>query len=189
MFFPYAQLPTGTMRLTVVTARDPSALFRPIQERIWEEDGDLILSEPLTMEEAVAQSIGSTRAITVVLGVFAAVAMALAALGLYGVLAFLVSKQAREIGIRMALGASGSRVLRLVLSRGMILVGVGALLGVGGALAGAGFVEDLLFRTNPRDPMTYGAVTTVFVLVTLGACLLPGWRAVKTDPVEAFRAE
>ena len=189
MFFPYPQRAANTMRLTVVSGNDPSTLYRPIQERVWEEDGNLVLSDPMTMEEAVAQSIGSVRAVTVVLGVFAAVAMGLAALGLYGVLAFMVSKQAREIGIRVAMGASGGRVLRLVLSRGLLLVLGGSVLGIGGALGAAGYVEDLLFRTDPRDPVTYAGVTAVFLVVALGACLIPGWRALKVDPVQAFRTE
>jgi putative ABC transport system permease protein len=189
MFFPYAQMPTRTMRLTVVTEGNPNALVRPIQERIWEGDRDLVFSTPQTMEDVVSQNIGSTRAITLVLGVFAVVALGLAALGLYGVLAFLVSKQAREIGIRMALGASGGRVLRLVISRGMILVALGTTLGLAGAWGGAGFVEDLLFQTNARDPATYAGVTAFFCLVALGACLLPGWRAVQVNPVESFRTE
>lgn len=189
MFFPYAQQAAQTMRLTVTTAGDPMDLFRPIQERVWEQDRELVLGEPQSMEQVVSGSIGSTRAIAVVLAVFAAVALGLAALGLYGVLAYLVSRQAREIGIRMALGASGGRVLRLVLSRGMILVVVGAILGMAGALGGARFMEGLLYQTDPTDPFTYGIVTLFFLLVALGACLLPGWRAVKVNPVEAFRAE
>ncbi len=189
MFFPYAQQPYRTMSLAVATAGDPMTLFRPIQDRIWEQDRDLVLSGPRSMEDIVSGSIGSTRAVALVLGVFAAVALGLAALGLYGVLAFLVDRQAREIGIRMALGASGRKVLRLVVSRGMVLVVVGTLLGLAGALGGAGFVEELLFQTDPRDPGTYIGVTIFFFLVALGACLLPGWRAVKVDPVEAFRAE
>lgn len=189
MFFPYAQQAAQTMRLTVTTAGDPMDLFRPIQERVWEQDRELVLGEPQSMEQVVSGSIGSTRAMAVVLAVFAAVALGLAALGLYGVLAYLVSRQAREIGIRMALGASGGRVLRLVLSRGMILVVVGAILGMAGALGGARFMEGLLYQTDPTDPFTYGIVTLFFLLVALGACLLPGWRAVKVNPVEAFRAE
>jgi hypothetical protein len=189
MFFPYAQQSIETMRLVVTTAGNPMALFRPIQERVWEQDRELVLSVPRSMEEVVSTSIGADRAIAAVLAVFAAVALGLAAMGLYGVLAYLVRRQAREIGIRMALGATGARILRLVLTRGMALVMGGASLGIAGALGGARFVEGLLFQTDARDPATYGIVTLFFLLVALGACLLPGWRAVRVDPVEAFRAE
>ena len=112
-----------------------------------------------------------------------------AALGLYGVLAFLVTRQAREMGIRMALGASGGRVLLLVLSRGIVLVALGSALGVAGALGAAGFVEGFLCQTSARDPVTYAAVTAFFLLVTLGACLPPAWRAANGHPAEALRAE
>ncbi len=189
MFFSYHQMVARTMRIAVAADGEAMALFRPIQERVWELDPDLVVSNPLTMEDAVANSIGSTRALTIVLAVFASVAMALAALGLYGVLAFLVTKRAREIGIRLALGASGGKVMRLVLSRGMVLVLGGTVLGIAGALGAAGMVEDLLFQTDPRDPATYAGVTAFFLLVALGACLIPGWRALKVDPVEAFRIE
>ncbi|MCK5650795.1 MAG: FtsX-like permease family protein, partial [Gemmatimonadetes bacterium] len=120
---------------------------------------------------------------------FASVAIALAALGLYGVLAFFVTKRVHEIGIRVALGASGGNVLRLVITRGMILVGVGSILGIVGALGATRLVDDMLFQVTATDPVTYVGVTGIFLLVALGACVLPAWRAIRVDPVEAFRAE
>lgn len=189
MFFSYAQSPWRTMRMAVATTGRPGTLVRPIQERIWEQDPDIVFSEPRSMETAVSESMGNARAMAAVLGVFAAVALALAALGLYGVLAFLVTKRAREIGIRVALGASRGRILGLVLSRGMVLVVLGSVLGIAGALGAAGFVEELLFQTDPRDPGTYAGTTVLFLLVALAACLIPGWRALNVDPVEAFRSE
>jgi putative ABC transport system permease protein len=189
MFFSYRQLPQRTMRLAVASASPAEALFRPIQERVWALDSDLILSAPGTMEDAVSGSIGGARALAAVLVVFAAVAVGLAALGLYGVLAFLVTRQAREMGIRMALGASGGRVLLLVLSRGIVLVALGSALGVAGALGAAGFVEGFLYQTSARDPVTYAAVTAFFLLVTLGACLPPAWRAANGHPAAALRAD
>jgi predicted permease len=189
MYFPYAQISSGNMGLVVATAVPPQSLARPIQERLWEMDRDIVLSAPRTMEDVVSNSIGSLRAVSGVLGVFAIVAMALAALGLYGVLAFLVNKRVREIGIRVAMGATAGRVMRLVLSRGMALVLVGVLLGIGGALAASRFVESMLFQTSARDPWTYAGVTMLFLVVALGACVLPGWRATRVSPVEAFRAE
>jgi putative ABC transport system permease protein len=189
MFFPYAQWPWGTMRLAVATGDDPMNLFRTIQERLWELDRDMVLSEAQTMETAVASSISSARAITTVLGMFAAVAIALAALGLYGVLAYFVTRRVHEIGIRVALGATGGKVLRLVITRGMILVGVGSILGIAGALGATRLVEGMLFQVSATDATTYIGVTGLFILLALGACVIPAWRALRVDPVEAFRAE
>ena len=141
------------------------------------------------MEDAVSSSISSARSVTAILGMFASVAIALAALGLYGVLAFFVTKRVHEIGIRVALGASGGKVLRLVITRGMILVGVGSVLGIAGALGATRLVDDMLFQVTATDPVTYVGVTGIFLLVALGACVLPAWRAIRVDPVEAFRAE
>ena len=119
------------------------------------------------------------------LGLFALVAVALAALGLYGVLAFFVTRRVHEIGIRVALGASGASVLRMVVTRGMLLVAAGSVLGIAGAFG----VEEMLFRVTATDPGTYAAVTGFFALIALGACTLPAWKATRVDPVEAFRAE
>jgi putative ABC transport system permease protein len=120
---------------------------------------------------------------------FAAVALALAALGLYGVLAFIVTQRVREIGIRVALGASGGSVLRLVIGRGMILVGAGLVLGTAGAVGATRLVEGMLFQVNPTDPVTFAGVTGFFLVVALGACMLPAWRALRVDPLEALRVE
>jgi putative ABC transport system permease protein len=189
MFFPFAQRPTTTMRLAVGTTIDPGSLIRPIQERVWELDRDIVLSDTRTMEEALSNSVAGTRSVTTVLGMFAAVALALAALGLYGVLAFFVTQRIHEIGIRVALGASRGSVIRLVVTRGMTLVGVGSVLGVVGAIGATRLVEGMLFQISATDPGTYAGVTGGFLIVALGACLLPAWRALRVDPVEAFRAE
>jgi predicted permease len=189
MFFPHTQWPSGTMRIAVATENDPMGLFRPIQERLWEMDRDIVLSQPQTMKDAVSSSISNTRAIATVLGMFAAVAIALAALGLYGVLAYFVARRVHEIGIRVALGASGGNVLKLVITRGMILVGVGAVLGIAGSLGATRLVEGMLFQVSATDASTYIGVTGFFFLLALGACVIPAWRALRVDPVEAFRAE
>ncbi|MFC1790987.1 ABC transporter permease [Gemmatimonadota bacterium] len=189
MFFPYAQQPWSAMRLAVGAAADPGALIRPIQVRIWELDRDIVLSNAQTMEDVIANSVAGSRSVTTVLGMFAAVALALAALGLYGVLAFFVTQRMQEIGIRVALGASSGNVIRLIITRGMILVGVGSVLGIAGAIGATRLVEGMLFQISATDPSTYVGVTGVFLVVALGACLLPAWRALRVDPVEAFRAE
>ncbi len=189
MFFPYAQMPETTMRLAVAITTDPESLIRPIQERLWELDRNVVLSEARTMEDAVTSSISGVRSVTAVLGIFASVAIALAALGLYGVLAFFVARRIHEIGIRVALGATGGNVLRLVVSRGMMLVALGSVLGIFGSVGATKLLDGMLFQTSATDPLTFMGVTALFLLVALGACLLPAWRALRVDPVEAFRAE
>jgi len=189
MFFPFAQQPASAMCLTVVTATDPASHTRLIQERIWELDPDIVLSDAQAFDAAVASSVASTRAVTTVLTTFAAAAVALAALGLYGVLAFFVMQRDREIGIRVALGAPGASVLRLVITRGLALVGVGLALGTVGAFGATRLVEGMLFGISARDPATFAGVTGLFLLVALGACFVPAWKAVRVDPLEALREE
>ena len=136
------------------------------------------------MEQALSNSVAGTRSITAVLGIFATVALGLAVLGLYGVLAFFVTQRVHEIGIRVALGASGGSVLRLV-----VHVGSGSLLGIAGAIGATRLVEGMLFQMSPTDPVTYLGVTGLFFMVALGACLVPAWRALRVDPIQVLRAE
>jgi predicted permease len=189
MFFPYEQRPAFTMQLAVRTESDPSALIRPIQERLWSLDREIPLSDPESMTEALASSVSGTRAVTTMLGMFSGVALFLAALGLYGVLAYFVARRVHEIGIRVAIGASAGRVVKLILGRGMALVTAGLVLGLVGALGATRLLEDFLFETAATDPGTFAGVALFFALVALAACALPAWRALRVDPVVAFRAE
>ena len=189
MFFAHAQLPTRTLRLAVATTVNPTSLIRPIQERIWEQDRNIVLSEAQTMADGVANSVAGTRSVTAVLAMFASAALVLAAIGLYGVLAFFVAQRVHEIGIRIALGATGKSVMRLVLTRGLLLVGGGIVLGIGGAIGATRLVESMLFDTSATDPATFVTTTAFFVLTALGACLIPAWRAVRVDPLEALRID
>lgn len=189
MFFPLAQQSMGTMRLAVATSTDPTTLVRPIQDRIWEQDRDIVLSNAQTARAALSNSVAGTRSVTTVLGLFAIVALALAALGLYGVLAFFVSKRIHEIGIRVALGAPGMRVVRMVLARGLTLVGIGLGLGTAGAFGVTRLMEGMLFQVSAQDPITFLSVTGFFILVALGACLVPAWKALRVDPLEVLRLD
>lgn len=188
IFFPYAQLPEGRMSLAVATS-DPMAVARPIQERIWEMDRDLLLTDLRTMEDIVLGSISDTRSMTTVLGLFALVAIALAALGLYGVLAFFVARRTHEIGVRVALGATAAQVLRLVMARGLALAVTGAALGGVGSVWGVRAIRAELFETNVTDPTAAAGVVAFLLMVSLVACALPAWRALRVDPAEAFRAQ
>jgi putative ABC transport system permease protein len=124
-----------------------------------------------------------------VVGAFAGVALLLAALGLYGVLAYFVTRRSREIGIRVALGASVRQVFGLVLGKGFALVGLGLVLGVIGALAATRLVRTFLFEVTATDPTTFVGVGIFFAVVALVACLVPAWRAWRLDPVAALRTE
>jgi putative ABC transport system permease protein len=189
MFFPYEQRRAGTMQLVVRAQGDPTDLIRPIQERLWAQDRNIPLSNPEAMADALASSVSGSRAIATMLGMFSVVALFLAALGLYGVLAYFVTKRVHEIGVRVAMGASAGRVAKLILSRGMALVLVGLVLGFGGALGATRFLEDLLFQTTATDPGTFAVVGLFFSAVALLACAIPAWRALRVDPMVAFRAE
>jgi len=189
VFFPYSQRPRRTMRIAVGTAIDPTSLIHPIQQRLWELDGDIVLSAPQTMEQILSDSMGETRSFTTALGLFAIVALGLAVLGLYGVLAFFVTQRIHEIGIRVALGARSGSVLRLVVQREMLLMAIGSILGIVGAIGATRLVEGMLFQLSPTDPVTYLGVTVLFFMVALGACMVPAWRALRVDPIQVLRAE
>lgn len=188
MFFPYAQLPEGRMAM-VVAAAHPLELARPVQQRVWELDRNLLLSDVRTMEDIVTGSIAGTRSLTTMLGVFALVAIALAALGLYAVLAFFVSRRVHEIGVRVALGASAASVFRLVVTRGLVLASAGAIIGGLGSIWAVRLVQSMLFETSVADPAAFAGVSAFFLLVSVAACMLPAWRALRVEPAEAFRAD
>ena len=120
-------------------------------------------------------------------GVLGALALLLAAIGLYGVISFAVSQSSRELGLRMALGADASNLLRLVISRGLTLTGGGVLLGTAAALALTRLLGNLLYKVSPRDPLAFGSALVVMTIASLAACILPGWRAARTDPARVLR--
>ena len=141
------------------------------------------------MDDYLALDLGRSRFQTVLLGLFAGIALLLTAIGLYGVIAHAVSQRTHEIGIRMALGASRSEVLRMVLERGMGLTLAGVTVGVLGAAALARLIEASLYQTPPRDPLTYVTVCAVLSAVALLACYVPALRATRVDPTVALRCE
>ena len=141
------------------------------------------------MESIVTRAVAGAKFNTVVLGIFAVIAFVLAAVGIYGVIAWTVRQRTREIGVRMALGAQRSTVLALVLRRGLKLAGAGIVLGLIGAISSTQLLRSLLFGVGPTDPITFVAVPLLLVLVVLLACWLPARRAAKVDPMEALRNE
>jgi putative ABC transport system permease protein len=142
-----------------------------------------------TMDEMVGYSTARQRFYAVLLGIFASVAGLLAAIGIYGVLAYSVVQRTQEIGVRMALGAERRQVLGLVMRHGLMLAAIGIGLGIVGALAGATYLQSMLFGVEPRDPATYAGVALAFAVIALIASYLPARRATKVDPMVALRVD
>jgi ABC-type antimicrobial peptide transport system permease subunit len=149
----------------------------------------LPVSDILPMEELGSRSLGTWRFTTLMMGLMASLALVLAAVGIYGVLSYLVSQRTREIGVRLALGASRGQVVWLVLRQGLHTVGVGVTLGVAGAFALARLIEHSLYAVSPVDPAAFFVASGVLVGVALAAMGLPAWQASRVDPMVALRYE
>jgi putative ABC transport system permease protein len=183
---------TGLWRrihVAVLAPGDPAALAGQVRAEISRLDPALAVAGVATMEQRLADTVAPQRFSTLLLGAFAAGALLLAAIGLYGVLAAAVAQRTREIGVRMALGAAPGRVLGLVVRQGMTLVGAGLLLGLAAALALTRVMASLLYGTTPRDPWAFAAGPVVLAVVAAVACWLPARRAAGVDPVVALRQE
>jgi putative ABC transport system permease protein len=187
MYFPYAQRPSLNMSLVARTLGSAAGVAGPLRAAIRSLDADVPLTELPTMDQVLSRSLAFQRTVAAALGLFAAVAVLLAALGLYGVLAFFVAQRSREIGVRIALGASGPSVLGLVMRRGLVLVGAGLVVGVAGALGATRLLRTMLFQVGAADPVTFLAVSLLLLVVALAACAVPAWRATRADPVAALR--
>jgi putative ABC transport system permease protein len=185
---PYTWGPIRSMTLTVRSAVEPTSLVSAIRREVQALDPSVPLYQVRTMEEAVADDTATRRFAMLLQLLFALMALALSAVGLYGVLAFTVARRTGEIGIRMALGATGADIRRMVVGQGMGLVAIALALGVIGALATGRVLGSLLFGISPRDPVTYAVVLGVLTAVALLACWIPARRASGVDPMEALRA-
>ncbi len=195
IYLPHAQFPAGTgiplrsMRVVLRAQGDPAQLTASLRAAVTALDPDLPLSEVQTMEEAMGTWAAERRLTMLLVGGFAALALVLGAVGVYGVMAHLVTQRTREIGIRIALGAMPREILGLVLSQGVWLAGLGIAAGVAGALLATRLLASLLFGVRPTDAVTFAATATGLAAVAAVASLLPALRAVRTDPVEALRSE
>ena len=187
MYVPLAQDGTwGFMTLVIRTAGDPASIAPAVRREVLSIDKDQPIYNVRTMEEVVAQSMGTRRASTLLFTVFAGAALILAAVGIYGVMAYSVTQRTQEIGIRMALGAQAGDVLRLVIRQGMVITLIGIAVGVAGAVGMAKIIGSLLFDVPPTDPTTFLGIPLLLVAVALIACYLPARRAARLDPVIAL---
>ena len=189
MFYPLLQSPLPFMTLAVRTDADPKALASAVVREVREVDPDEPVYDLKTMDERLSESVSQQRLTTLLVGVFAALAVALAGLGIYGVMSYSVAQQTREFGVRMALGAQRGDVLKLVLRQGLFMSLAGVGLGLAGALALARVMSGLLYGVSATDPATLAGVAVMLTAVALVACLLPARRATKVDPMVALRYE
>jgi predicted permease len=189
IYVPYLQVPENSMQLALRAAVSPASLISAVRGQISALDPEQPVSNVTTLEQTLSESFAPRRFNTLLLAIFGAIALALAAVGIYGVLAFSVTQRTHEIGIRMALGAQRSDVLKLVVGQGFRLTLMGVVTGIAGALALTRLLSSLLYAVKPTDPPTFIAVSLVLTAVALLACYIPARRAAKVDPVVALRQE
>ncbi len=192
LYTPYAQSGVAWkrwMNLVVRVEGDAAALAGAVKSRVWKVDGRIPVPEARTMIEVMGASVEARRFNMLLLGVFAAVAMLLAAVGIYGVMSYAVTQRTREIGVRIALGARPRDVIGMVVGRGMLLTSIGAVVGVGLSLAMTRLMSGMLFGVGAKDPLTFACVSLLLAGVALMACYVPARRATKVDPMVALRCE
>ncbi|MEP6821888.1 MAG: FtsX-like permease family protein, partial [Chthoniobacterales bacterium] len=187
---PFAQNPFfSSINVVVRTSASSAALLGALRPAVYAVDKDQPIGTIRPLEEIVSDSISRQRFAMVLLTVFSVVALVIAAVGIYGVMAYSVAQRTGEFGIRMALGAQQRDVLRLVLVQGGKLIGLGLLIGLVATLAASRALGSILYNTSAQDPLTLGAITLLLAVVALAACLLPASRATKVNPIEALRAD
>jgi putative ABC transport system permease protein len=189
MYEPYMQNPGSPMFLVVRAAADPLRLMPSIRGAIWSVDKDLPVTRVRTIDELVYRSKAEPRFRAMLLSLFGAAALILAAVGIYGVVSYSVTQRTHEIGVRMALGARHGDVIRLVLVQGLTLVVGGIGIGLAGAAVASRLLGALLFEIGPHDPMTFASVAALLVVAALSAVALPAARATRVDPLDALRTE
>jgi putative ABC transport system permease protein len=182
--------PIRSMSLVVKSSTlDPTGLVEPIRREVKALDPNLPIANIRTMDDVVGATLSSPRFTGVLLATFAAVALVLSAIGIYGVLSYLVSRRTREIGIRLAIGAGRAQVLGMVLGSGFALAMTGVILGLAIALGLTQFMRSLLHGVSATDPFTFVVVFITLTIVAIAASLVPAWRATRVDPVIALKME
>src|SRR5687768_17385025 len=188
-YVPAAQAPLHDMALMVRTTTEPASIVPSLRQAVWAVDPNQPISNVTTMEQIVSDSISQPRLNMTLMALFGALALILAAVGIYGLLSYTVTQRTQEMGIRMALGAQVGDVMRLVLKQGMVLAIVGQAVGLAGALVLTRLIRALLFGVTPTDVTIFAAVVAVLTTIALLACYLPARRATKVDPLKALRYE
>jgi predicted permease len=188
-YLPLAQLPTRMRYLVIRTDGAPAAFATELRRIAASVDSTIPLTRIEPISEAVARSAAAARFVAALLAVFAVIAVGLSALGLYGVLSYLVAQRRREIGVRMAVGARPADIAALVGRRGLAMAGLGVVLGLAGALALTRMLSSLLYDVRPHDPATLAGVSVLLLAVALGSSAVPAGRAARVDPMKALREE
>jgi ABC-type antimicrobial peptide transport system permease subunit len=187
LYFPHMQLPGRALNVAIRTTADPASLVTAVRKAIHDLDPELPIYNVRTMEQRVDESLAHRRFSMLLLTIFAGVAAGLAAVGIYGVVAFLVNQGTREMGIRMALGATPRGIALLVVRHGMLIAVAGLVLGVAGAIAVSRVMRSLLFGVGTTDPLTYLLVAALVVGTALIASYIPARRAARLDPMRSLR--
>jgi predicted permease len=188
-YVPYSFDPTLNTGLTIRVAGDPASITGAVRDQIRKADPTLPVFQVRTMEEARQLSFWQFRLFGWMFSIFGAVALALASIGVYGVLSYSVSQRRQEIGVRVALGASRRDVIRLIVGQGLKLAAAGIVIGAGGAFVVTPVIRTLLYNVTPTDPLSFGGVSAFLVLVALAASYVPARRALGVDPIVALRNE
>jgi predicted permease len=195
-YFPISQVPdqftpliSRNVDVLARTAGAPSAAVPAFRHALAQFNSQMVIYSPEPLDEAIADSLASRRFVMILLGIFAGLALLLSAIGIYGVLSYVVGQRTHEIGLRMALGAHPGDVLRLVLGQGTRLALIGVAIGIAAALALTRLMTNMIFGISAHDPLTFTGVAVVLVIVALAACYIPARRATRVDPVTAMRYE
>jgi putative ABC transport system permease protein len=189
MYDAYSQNPGIFATVVVRTTVEPMSLAEPVRQAVWKVDGDQPMWKLRTVESLIDRSTADKRFLMLLMGVFAALAVALTVIGLYGVMSYVVSQRTQEIGVRMALGAGEGNIRRMVLRQGMSLVLIGIVIGLAASWLLSRLIANLLFGVSPTDPLTFSSIPLLLAVVALLACWFPARRATKVDPIIALRYE
>jgi putative ABC transport system permease protein len=189
VYVPWTQHPWQYVRITVRTAGDPAALSQAVRRAIAATDPSQPIMEIKTMEEVLDNASREPRMLMVLVGIFSLCAFVMAVVGLYGVISYSVAQRTRELGVRVALGASAADISRMVIRQAAVLSGLGIVIGISAALALTRLIAAELYGLSPADPVSYAASAAVFAIVSIAASLIPARRAARLNPVDALRAE
>jgi putative ABC transport system permease protein len=189
MYVPFAQFPMRGMGIVVRSPADSAALTGAIRNAIWSVDAEQPVSKIRPLETIIAEQYAGYHVVTELMGFFSILGLFLGAIGIYGVMAFMVTQRTHEIGIRLTLGAQPHDILRRVVGHGLWLAAVGIAVGVVGALAMTRLLAFMLAGVSPRDPLTFTGVALLIAAVAVAACYIPARRAMRVDPMVALRYE